>query len=239
MRDAWKDEGGIMKDEEEIPLMLRFLFGEAPRGDAVLPKSRRGKLASPSWASERLMRWCQAYEDWLEERKERYGANTIKQSKLAWKRVLQEQKRMPWELREADIEGHARWMQAVGYSPATISNALGIIANFYRWCSEQVDRSAAGLTRRRRQSDRGAALPEVKLLSQGSGPAGADDTSDLSALGSGTTRHAGAPGGAAEKPAPRDRAGAEGVARWREADEQGCQMRSGRRSGRRWKRAGG
>jgi len=65
-----------------------------------------------------------AYEDWL-----RRGASvwkdTIKQSKMAWRRLLQQQHKMPWELREVDIEGHARWMQAEGYSPATIGCALG------------------------------------------------------------------------------------------------------------------
>jgi len=155
--------------DEEIPLMLRFLFGEAAE------TARRG-------AGERLMRWCRAYEDWLGERKERYGEDTVKQSKMAWRRLLQkrlpgerqrlpgERQLMPWELREADIEGHARWMQAEGYSPATISCALGIIANFYRWCNErQIDAECeAGFNPAEKvRRPKVGRYREAKLLSQG------------------------------------------------------------------------
>jgi hypothetical protein len=107
--------------------------------------SRRSKSqVEKTDQSERLRRWAEAFEAWLAERKERYGASTVKQAKLAWRRLLQERRKMPWELDEADIEGHAGWMAAMGYSPATISNAVGIMANFYRWCGErQIDPECA------------------------------------------------------------------------------------------------
>jgi len=56
---------------------------------------------------------------------------------LAWRRLVQQSGKTPWELTQADIEGHAAWMEAEGYSPATIGCALGIFSNFYRWCGER------------------------------------------------------------------------------------------------------
>ena len=47
-------------NEEKIPMMLTFMFGEAAR------VAQRG-------ASERLMGWCQAYEGWLAERRDSLG----------------------------------------------------------------------------------------------------------------------------------------------------------------------
>jgi hypothetical protein len=62
-------------EEQEKPLrVMEFLFGEAAQ---VANKE--------TW--ERMGRWRRAYEEWLEERKRRYKKNTIKQSKLAWKRL--------------------------------------------------------------------------------------------------------------------------------------------------------
>ena len=116
-----------MEGDENIPMLLAFYFGEAAEA------ARRG-------ASERLLGWCQAYDEWLRERKRSYGPNTVKQSVMAWRRLAQQSGKMPWELTQADIEQHAAWMQAEGYSPATTGCALGIFSNFYRWCSErQVD----------------------------------------------------------------------------------------------------
>ena len=116
-----------MEGDENIPMLLRFYFGEAAE-------------AAQGGASERLLGWCKAYDEWLEERKRRYRPDTIKQSVMAWRRLAQQSGKMPWELRQADIEQHAAWMKAEGYSAATTGCALGIFSNFYRWCGErQVD----------------------------------------------------------------------------------------------------
>jgi len=113
-----------MEGDENIPMLLRFYFGEAAEA------AQRG-------ASERLLGWCRAYDEWLDERKRSYGPNTLKQSVMAWRRLAQQCGKMPWELTEADFEQHAAWMQAEGYSPATTGCALGIFSNFYRWCGER------------------------------------------------------------------------------------------------------
>jgi site-specific recombinase XerD len=94
-----------------------------------------GGQAERAWrgASEQLKGWCEAFEGWLEER----GAEARKQRRMAWRGLLQEQGKMPWELTEADIEAHARYMREKGYAETTIGNRLGMIASFYRWCERQ------------------------------------------------------------------------------------------------------
>jgi DNA-binding transcriptional MerR regulator len=112
------------KDDNHVPLLLTFLFGDS------------AKVAQQG-ASERLLRWCRAYEDWLAERKRIRKPGTIRHSVEAWRRLAQQTGKMPWELTAKDIEQHAAWMQNKGLSPMTIASSLGIISNFYRWCGER------------------------------------------------------------------------------------------------------
>ena len=116
--------GQTMEDQNKIPTMLAFLFGEAA-GTA-----RQG-------ASLRLLNWCRAFDEWLAERLQRYSKSTHKQSALTWKRLLGERQKMPWEMGPVDIEQHAAWMQAEGYAASTIANRIGIVSHFYQWCAER------------------------------------------------------------------------------------------------------
>ena len=113
-----------MEEGNKVPLLLEFLFGEAAE------TAQRG-------ASARLMLWGRAFDQWIAERGEIYKPSTTKQAKIAWKRLLRERGKMPWELDVSDIEQHKAWMEVDDYAPTTIYNALGIIANFYRWCDER------------------------------------------------------------------------------------------------------
>ena len=118
-----------MENEVKVPRLMQFLFGEAAE------TAQRG-------ASERLRRWSEGFEGWMGQREEN-GESTSKQANLAWKRLLRERRKMPWELTTEDLRGHAEWMQAEGYAPTTIYNMLGIVSSFYRWCGEhQVDPEA-------------------------------------------------------------------------------------------------
>jgi site-specific recombinase XerC len=112
------------KDDNHVPLLLTFLFGDAAN-------------VAQQAASERLLRWCRAFDDWLSERKRIRKPGTIRHSVEAWRRLAQQIRKMPWELTAKDIENHAAWMQNKGFSPMTIVSSLGIISNFYRWCSER------------------------------------------------------------------------------------------------------
>ena len=110
--------------------------GKTPR----LMEVMFGGQAERAWrgASRRMRRWCEAFDGWVGER----GASASKQRRLTWRGLLEEQGKMPWELRQEDIEAHVRWMKEKGYAVTTISNRLGMISNFYRWCDDRgVDRA--------------------------------------------------------------------------------------------------
>jgi hypothetical protein len=146
-----------MAEEDNIPLLLDFLFGEAA------DTAQQG-------ASDRLLRWAEAFDEWIAERGRNYKPDTTKQSKLALRRMLREQRKMPWALSQEDIEQHRDWMAAEGYAASTIYNALRIIANFFNWCDErQIDpeceagfNPAAGVKRPRIKRYDG-----VQMLSRG------------------------------------------------------------------------
>jgi site-specific recombinase XerD len=146
-----------MEEINKAPMLLEFLFGEAAE------TAQRG-------ASPRLMRWGEAFDEWMAEQGRRCKPSTSKQAKITWRRLLGESGVMPWELGQKDIEQHAAWMAAENYAATTISSALGIIASFYRWCDErQIDpeceagfNPAAGVKRPKIQH-----YARPKLLSKG------------------------------------------------------------------------
>jgi hypothetical protein len=132
-----------MGDEMKVPKMMVLLLGDAP------------EPFRPGIYSARLMRWCEAFDEWLEDRRRNYRPGAYKQALLTWKRFLageawtrgnasgadstRQRKvlKMPWEIEQADIEGHVSWMRAKGYASTTMANAVGVLASFYRWCGER------------------------------------------------------------------------------------------------------
>ena len=90
-----------MDDEGKIPKLLVFLFGEAAA------TAQRG-------ASGRLRGWCVAFDEWLDDRKQNYKPGAFKAAAQAWRRLLGEQGKMPWELRQEDFEQHAARMAGAG-----------------------------------------------------------------------------------------------------------------------------
>ena len=114
-----------MGDENRVPLLMEFLLGEVPQGCGINYGYTRDKV------------WGEAFEEWMAERGRKFKPSTTKQAKIAWRRLLRERGKMPWELGVKDIEQHVAWMEAEEYATTTIYNALGIMANFYRWCDER------------------------------------------------------------------------------------------------------
>ncbi len=110
-----------MGAEEKAPWLLVSLFGE------TADRAGRG-------ASKRLLRWSQGFELWLEERRVNFRPGVEIKARQGWRRLLMDQGKMPWELQEADLEAHIRWMGGKGYANSTIANDLGVIAAFYDWC---------------------------------------------------------------------------------------------------------
>lgn len=76
------------------------------------------------------------------ERRREYQKDTVKQAVMAWRRLVRQCGKMPWEISREDIEQHAAWMNEEGFAASTVNCAIGIIASFYQWCDEQrVDRA--------------------------------------------------------------------------------------------------
>ena len=118
---------GAMDQDKNIPLLFTYYFG------ASTSSTYRG-------ASRRLKKWCRAFDQWLAERRRDYRIATFKQSVLAWKRLVRQCGKLPWDVTQADVEAHTAWMELEGYATGTVHDALGILASFYRWCDEhQVD----------------------------------------------------------------------------------------------------
>jgi len=142
-----------MDDPPPTPKLLVYLFGEAAE-------------TAQHAASPRLLLWCRAFDDWLEERGRKYRSGASRLAERSWKRLLGQQGKLPWELSQADFEAHAAWMRAQGYSANYTAHALGVMANFYRWCAaQQVDpecppgfNPAAGVRRPQYRPLEGASL---------------------------------------------------------------------------------
>jgi len=110
-----------MPPQDPIPTLVSILYGEE---------------APSAWrsAAERLLRWAGAFDDWLSE----FNVVDARHRINAWRTLFGHIQKPPWELDQADIERHASWMDAQGYSPTTIVNELSRISTFYRWCAQRI-----------------------------------------------------------------------------------------------------
>jgi len=112
-----------MAVENEIPIMLQFMFGEAAE------MAKQG-------ASARLLRWSKAMDEWLAERQRKNSVSNYRNSKIAWRRLLPHCGLPPWEIGESDVQAHIERMAAQGYAPNTIRFELSCLSSFYRWCNQ-------------------------------------------------------------------------------------------------------
>ena len=138
------------------PLLFTYLFGEAA-------------ATAFQGASERLLLWASAFEDWLAELQAQHPS-TLVHAQAAWRRLLDQQPKLPWELTQADIEAHLAWLKAQGCAAYTLYRSLKHISDFFRWCAAHaVDahcppgfNPAAGI-----RSPQPQRFGEVQLLSRG------------------------------------------------------------------------
>jgi site-specific recombinase XerD len=142
--------------DSKPPVMFTLLFGDGAE------RAQRG-------ASRRLNRWAAAFDDWLAELAAADKPGSLRHPLNAWRSLLGQQAKMPWELAQEDIEAHAAWLAGQGFSPGTITQGLRFIDRFYRWCGERkIDPACgagfnpAGAVQRPRQRR----LQGVRLLSR-------------------------------------------------------------------------
>ena len=118
-----------MSDSQDVPVLLQFLFGESA-GLAL------------GTASERLLRWCRAMDEWLAERQQKYHSRTYRASIDAWRRLLSQCGKPPWEITPEDLREYIDGLKAEGRAPSTIKYNLSMLSVFYSWCDQrQVDPS--------------------------------------------------------------------------------------------------
>lgn len=110
--------------DEDVPILMDFLYGD------------KAKLAMEA-LDQRLLRWCQAFEDWLAERQKVVHHLTYKNSRFAWKQMLAQVGKPPWKISKSDVSGYVEWLQEQGRAPGTIRLHLGAISSFYSWCDER------------------------------------------------------------------------------------------------------
>jgi integrase len=113
-----------MDEDKNIPLLFSFYFGDSA-------------LSAQRGASRRLKKWSRAFEKWINECRRKYQKETVKQAVMAWRRLVRQCGKMPWEVRREDIELHSTWMEQEGFARSTINGAIGIVASFYQWCDEK------------------------------------------------------------------------------------------------------
>ena len=113
-----------MDTPHDIPLLFTFYFGDSASS------AQRG-------ASRRFKKWSRAFDQWIAERRREHRKNSIKQMLLAWRRLVRQCGKMPWQLMPSDIDQHLAALKQEGYAVSTINNSIGYIAGFYQWCDEQ------------------------------------------------------------------------------------------------------
>jgi integrase len=107
---------------QPIPILLQLMFGEAA------PVSLES-------ASERLLTWARAFDEWLETRKT--NKNMYNASHLAWKQILALVRKPPWAMTRVDMELYLAWLEERQLSQSTIRHQFVYISTFYGWCSEK------------------------------------------------------------------------------------------------------
>jgi integrase len=83
---------------------------------------------------ERLQRWAEAFEAWLEMRRTQFSRNVGVDSYNAWKEFLAFTRKAPWEVQAEDMEAFIEALEDKGLSVGTIQNRLTGLNQFYKYC---------------------------------------------------------------------------------------------------------
>jgi site-specific recombinase XerD len=119
-----------MPDTKHVPILLEMMFGESAR---VWVKT----------ASERLLAWAQAFDEWIESRKG--GRKGMVNNPLrSWKLLLELVGKPPWEMTREDIESYRAWLEERKLAPSTVRHAITHISLFYSWCSQRATDAETG-----------------------------------------------------------------------------------------------
>jgi hypothetical protein len=113
-----------MDQHQDIPLLFTFYFGDSA-------------LSAHRGASRRFKKWSRAFDLWVAGLQQHYRKDTLKHALLAWRRLVRQSGKMPWQLTPSDISQHLTWLKQDGFADSTVNGSVGFIAGFYQWCADQ------------------------------------------------------------------------------------------------------
>jgi integrase len=102
--------------------LIRLLFGKMAE-EAIVP-------------DDRLRRWVEAFDDWLEVRRRDFSQNVGKDSYAAWKDFLTFKRKAPWDIQVEDVEAYIEDLKGKGLRAGTIQRRLTGLKKFYEYCQE-------------------------------------------------------------------------------------------------------
>jgi integrase len=113
-----------MTDQEHIPRLYQLMFGDHAR---FAVRNVNGHF----------LKWAQAFDAWLEERKHPYISNFCN-SIQAWRYLIELHNKTPWSITKDDILGYKDWLlHERGFAPNTVSFFLVAVSSFYEWCGKR------------------------------------------------------------------------------------------------------
>ena len=83
---------------------------------------------------DRLLRWAEAFQAWIAERRARFTPNVAADSYTAWREFLAFTGKPPWEATVADMEMYIGALKKSKLRPGTIQIRLAGLAKFYDYC---------------------------------------------------------------------------------------------------------
>ena len=112
-----------MKQPPDVPLLFTFYFGDSAS-------------TAHQGASRRFKKWSCAFDEWVVQLRRDLNKNSLKQPLIAWRRLVRQCGKMPWQLTPADINQHLTWMRQEGFAVSTVNDSIVFISGFYQWCAE-------------------------------------------------------------------------------------------------------
>lgn len=86
---------------------------------------------------ERLWRWAEAFDAWLEGRFSGYHASVGPDSHHAWREFLAFTGKAPWEVGVEEVNAYIQSLEERGLRPQTINGRLACLGSFYAYCQEK------------------------------------------------------------------------------------------------------
>ena len=86
---------------------------------------------------ERLRRWAEAFDAWLDQREAQFNPKLRKASKRAWRSFLSFVGKVPWEVDEGDGLAWTKYLQEQGRTKITIGHKLTKLSKFFDHCIEK------------------------------------------------------------------------------------------------------